>query len=225
MVTKKTSSNHNRKNVKTTIGLYQTKPAKTSKIIRLQKKLAKPESKKAKEKEPIQKKINQSVHRNKPASQIAKLEKTLFWFLPARLSFLLNGIYILIFSIFGIFIILSNLNLISTVFISPLQPTFTTTILLELVSSFGIMASILMFMSALKPYKFKFFYYFMLVIFLPANFISDFARLQLQIPIVFKSYLYFDIIAVSFFWIVFLLSLPAYLKYPKLIKKIKLNIK
>ncbi len=222
---KKTSSNRGKKGVQTTVGLHQTKPAKVSKIMKLQKEMDKPKSKKAEKTENIQKQIIQPLRRNQPKSQIAKLEKTLFWFLPARLSFLLNGIYILIFSIFSTIFVLANFHLITNTFTLPFEPTFTITMLLELVASLGVMVSILMFMAALKPYKFKFFYYFMLIAFLPANFIADFARLQLQTAIVFESYLYFDIITVSFFWITLLLSLPAYLRYPRLIKKIKLTTK
>ncbi len=203
MPTKKSSKQKSPKcKISTTVSLSKTKPAKTSRINKLKKAITKKTS-------PKSTKTNKA---SKPKSRIKEAETLKIWFIPARVSFFLIGAYYLIFAVITFIGIVASVNLIEPYFTLPFQQDIASVFLLEIAAAFALLSSLLLFHAVREPEKYKWFYFFMIIFFLPGNFISNLQKIQMDLPINFQNYLYFDTILVSIFWAISLLSLYAYLK-------------
>ncbi|MGL5830936.1 MAG: hypothetical protein ACRCZE_02185 [Candidatus Altimarinota bacterium] len=190
--------------VETAIRLHQTKPLKAGHLARLQKQIkSTPTANSTVEGEPI---------RKKPESQIQQAEKLNFWFIPARIAFLLNGIYFLLFSLVAVLHIMQSHRLIQTFFTLPFDPTLSSNYLLEMVGSFALLGGLLMFHAARHPKKYSWFYFFLVLFALPFSFLSNLSKLQTEIPEQFYNFIYYDTVVVAVLWAIYLLSMLSYFK-------------
>jgi len=188
--------------VKTTVSLNKTKPAKARQLQRIQKSLSQDASKET----------PKHSGRIKPESQIARNEKLDLCLIPARIAFAVNALYYLLFSLMAFLAVFSNYKLIKPFFTLPFDTTFSSFFLLELAAMFSLLASLLHFHAARKPLLYRWLYFFLIIVFLPYHFLSDWQKLQIELPQDFQSYLYFDTIFTSVLWVVYMLSLYPYLK-------------
>lgn len=203
-MTKKPARNTNR-GVKTSLSLSKTRPLKEKKIQRLQKHMKKKRDEKTKQRH---KEINK---RTKPESKIEIESKIDKWLIPARVAFLLNGLYFLTFSIVSFIGIFSNFNAIRPFFTLSFETSFTSFFLLEIAAMFSMIVSIIYFYAFYFPKNFKWFYFFLILVAIPYHLISNLQKLKIELPQDFQNYLYFDTIIMSVFWICYLISIYAYI--------------
>lgn len=194
----------NNKNIKlrTSLSLSKTKPLKAQKIKKIQRNLSTTESKS---------KVQQEV-RLKPKSRIEEQEKLSLWLYPARFAFFFNGLYFLLFSIMAFLGVFSNYQIIKPFFTLPFDTSFSSFFLLEIAAMFSFLASLLYFHAARHPRKYRWFYFFIILFFIPYHFLSNLRKLQIELPRDFQNYLTFDTIVIAIFWVVYLLSIYTYLK-------------
>jgi hypothetical protein len=199
-----TKSRASRLNVETAVSLHQTKPLRAGRLARLQKKFKSPQPSNNSEKiEPI---------RKKPTSQIEQAEKLNFWFIPARLAFLLNGIGFLLFSLVVFLNILQSHNLFQTFYTLPFDPTLSSNYLLEICAALALLGSLLFFHAARHPKKYSWLYFFLVLFALPAGFLSNLSKLQSEIPEQFYNFIYYDTLGIAVLWAIYLLSILSYFK-------------
>jgi hypothetical protein len=190
--------------VETAVSLRQTKPAKAGRLARLQKQnTVKPSSKSSGKTE---------TPRKKPQSQIKEAEKISFWFIPARIAFLLNGLCFLFFSLIAFLQILQSHSVLKTFLALPFDPTISSNYLLELSGSLALIGSLLFFHAARHPQKYSWLYFFLVLFALPANFLSNLSKLQSEIPQQFYNFIYYDTVVIAVLWAIYLLSLFSYFK-------------
>lgn len=197
-----TSHQMSKLKVKTALSLSKTKPLKAGKMRRLQNTLrsAKP-APQAPEKARI-----------KPVSQIETRHKTDLWMIPARVAYFLNGIYFLGFSIVSFLGLFSNYKLIQPFFTLPFDTTFSSFFLLENAAFFSFLVSLMFMHAARHPRSYRWFYFLLIILVFPFHFLSNFQKLQIELPADFQNYLYFDTIVMAVLWAAFLVSLLSYLK-------------
>lgn len=196
--------NSNRLKVETSVSLRQTKPVKAGRLAVLQKRNKPTQTNKSSAKpEPV---------RQKPQSQIKEAEKISFWFIPARLAFLLNGISFLAFSLIALLQILQSHNILKSFLSLPFDPTISSNYLLEMAGGFALIGSLLFFHAARHPKKYSWLYFFLVLFALPANFLSNLSKLQSEIPEQFYNFVYYDTVVIAVLWAIYLLSLLSYFK-------------
>ena len=202
--------------VRTSLSLSKTKPSRPSRFANLKRKLTtrtKPPVTKAEPKSPEKSETSSNLRqRVQPESKIAQEQKLSLWFIPARLAFFFSGIYYLAFSVMGFLGVLSNYKIIKPFFTLPYESTFSSFFLLEIAAMFALIASLMYFHAARNPRDYRWFYFFLIIIFIPYHFLTNLQKMQIELPQDFQNYLTFDTIVLGIFWGAFLLSLYPYLK-------------
>lgn len=201
---KRTSTLKSGLKVNTNVSLSKTKPAKERRLQKIQKSLSRSARPAPTE--------TKTISRVKPESQIAQSARLSLWLIPARLAFFLNGIYYLSFSVMAFLGVFSGYKLIKPFFTLPFDTTFSSFFLLEIAAVFALLASMLYFHAARHPRLYRWFFFFIIIIFIPYHFISNLQKLQIELPQDFQNYLYFDTIVTSVLWVIYLLSIYPYLK-------------
>ncbi|MBD3270332.1 hypothetical protein GF376_02300 [Candidatus Peregrinibacteria bacterium] len=211
MATKKNTPNKrttNKPKIKTSVGLSRTKPLKENQIKKLQKNISKKEAQKNKSDQK-----NDKSTRKKPESKIKEQEKLSLWFVPAKISFIFNGIYYLIFAVISFLAISFSPDIISNYFVLPFDlNNYESLYLLEVSAAFALLGSLLFFHAAKEPRKYAWFYFFLILFFLPGAILANIQKMQLNITENFTNFLFFDTILTTVFLGVNLLSIYAYIK-------------
>ena len=190
--------------VKTTVSLSKTKPAKERRLQKIQKSLSQT---------PSRPKSEPTLSgRIKPQSQIAQNEKQSLWLIPARLAFFLNSLYYLSFSLMAFLGVFGSYKWIQPFFTLPFDTSFSSFFLLEIAAVFSLVASLLYLHAAWHPKNYRWFYFFIILLFMPYHFISNLQKLQIELPQDFQNYLYFDTIITSVLWAMYITSIYPYLK-------------
>lgn len=197
----------NNSKIKTSLSLSKTRPGKPAKIQRIQQRM----SKSAVPEKPA----NAKPQRVKPESRIAKDAHIDKWLIPARISFLLNSLYFLSFSLISFVGVFSSYKIIRPLFTLPFETSFSSFFLMEIAALFALIGSLTLFQAYRKPREFAWLYYFFLILFLPYCFVSNLLKMQIELPLDFQNYLFFDTIALSISWLVSLISLKGYLSLKK----------
>ena len=207
---KNSSSAHQLSNlkVKTSLSLSKTKPLKDRKMKKLQDNLRTTKAS-AKEEEKA---------RSKPVSQIDIQHKASLWLIPARVAYFLNGIYFLGFSIVSFVGLFSSYKVIKPFFTLPFDTSFSAFFLLEIAAFFSFLVSLMFLHAARHPKHYRWFYFLLIILIMPYHLLSNFQKLQIELPTDFQNYLYFDTIVMAVLWLAYLVSLVSYLK-PHLPKK------
>lgn len=201
----KKSGRYSNRGVKTSLSLSKTKPLKKKSIQRLQKDLKK---KKAKS---VKNTTKKKTIREKPKSNIERENNINKWLIPARVAFLLNGLYFLIFAVVSFIGIFSNFTIIRPFFTLSFETSFSSFFILEIAAMFALSVSILYFYAFYFPQKFRFFYFFLILLAIPYHLVSNLQKLQIELPQDFQNYLYFDTIIMSILWICYLVSIYPYI--------------
>ncbi len=190
------------KDIQTSISQSKTKPLKESKIRSLQKK------------QKIQKKVEKvkTIGRQKPISKIETEYKYSLWLIPARVAFFLNGLYFLAFSIISFIGLFSDFKIIKPFFTLPFDTNFSSFFLLEIAAMFSFLVSLMFFHAARQPRLYKWFYFLMILLVLPYHFVSNIQKLQIDLPLDFQNYLFFDTIIMTILWGAYLLSIYSFFK-------------
>lgn len=196
---------HSDRGLKTSLSLSKTRPLKEKKIQKLQKHL------KHKKDEKTKRHNKEADKRKKPESKIEMDSKINKWLIPARVAFLLNGLYFLTFAIISFIGIFSGFSIIRPFFTLSFETSFSSFFLLEIAAMFSVLVSILYFYAFYFPKNFKWFYFILILVAIPYHLISNLQKLQIELPQDFQNYLYFDTIIMSVFWICYLVSIYAYI--------------
>lgn len=204
------SSSHQRDKlkVKTSLSLSKTKPLKDKKMQRIQNTLR--TSKPAVE--------TPEKGRVKPVSQIETQHKADLWLVPSRVAYFVNGIYFLGFSVVSFIGLFSSYKVIKPFFTLPFDTSFSSFFLLEIAAFFSFLVSLMFLHAARHPRHYRWFYFLLIILVLPYHFLSNYQKLQIELPADFQNYLYFDTVVMAVLWAAYMVSLPAYLK-PHLPKK------
>lgn len=203
-------TNHSRagKGVRTALSLSKTRPSKERKIQKLKKSLAKEHSE--------QKKADKNaLIRKKPESKIAFQQKLDIWLIPARIAYFLNGLYFLSFSVISFIGVFGSFNVIKPFFTLPFETSFSSVFLLEIAAMFSFLVTLLYFYAAKHPWRMRWFYFLLILLVIPYHFISNFQKMQIELPQDFLNYMYFDTILMAVLWLCCLCSLYPYIKHKK----------
>ena len=190
--------------VNTNVSLSKTKPAKERRLQKIQKSLSQSARTAQADSKP--------TSRIKPESQIAESARINLWLIPARLAFFFNGIYYLSFSVMAFLGVFSGYKVIKPFFTLPFDTTFSSFFLLEIAAVFALLASMLYLHAAKHPRIYRWFYFLIIILFIPYHFLSNLQKLQIELPQDFQNYLYFDTIITSVLWVMYLLSIYSYHK-------------
>lgn len=204
----KTNNSRVGRNVRTSLSLSKTRPSKEKKIQKLKQSLAREKSKL-----PEGRKV-QSL-RTKPESRIEMHQKLENWLIPARIAYLLNGLYFLGFSVVSFIGVFGGFNVIRPFFTLPFETSFSSVFLLEIAALFAFLVTQLYFYAARHPWHMRWFYFLLILVVFPYRFLSNFQKMQIELPQDFLNYLYFDTILMAVLWLCFLFSLYPYLKQKK----------
>lgn len=194
------------KSVRTAISLSKTRPTKERKIEQLKKNMAKERSNKART-------HKTTTERKKPDSQIALRQNMELWLIPARIAFFLNGLYFFSFSVVSFIGVFGGFNVIKPFFTLPFETSFSSIFLLEIAAMFSFLVTLLYLYAAKHPWNMRWFYFLLILLVIPMHFISNFQKMQIELPQDFLNYLYFDTILMAILWICYLCSLYPYLKH------------
>lgn len=201
---KRTTTSKSDHKVKTTVSLSKTKPAKQRRLQKIQKSLSQSARHSSHETNP--------TARVQPTSQIGQSARLDLWLIPARLAFFLNGLYYLSFSVMAFLGVFSSYKIIKPFFILPFDTTFSSFFLLEIAAVFALLASMLFLHAAKHPRLYRWFFFLIIILFIPYHFLSNLQKMQIELPQDFQNYLYFDTIVTAVLWAVYLLSISSYLK-------------
>lgn len=191
--------------VRTAVSLSKTRPLREKSIRRLQRNLSRSIDQQKNHSET-------SKGRVKPVSQLEAERKLNTWYLPARIAFFLNGLYFLSFSIISFVGLFSNYKVIKPFFTLPFETNFSSFFLLEIAAVFSFLVSLMFLHAARHPKIYRWFYFLLILLFLPYHFLSNLQKMQIELPPDFQNYLYFDTIIMAVFWATYLISLYPYLK-------------
>lgn len=206
----KSTKSASARSVKTSLSLNKTRPLKENKIRRLKKNLARqPQENKDK---PAASGTRNSA-RPKQSSRLDLERKMELWLIPARVGFLLNGIYFISFSLVSFLGVFSGLSLIKPFFTLPFETSFSSSFLLEIAALFSFLGSLLYFYAARHPWRMRWFYFLLILLVLPYHFYSNWQKMLIELPRDFLNYLYFDTILMAVIWVCLLCSIYPYLKH------------
>jgi hypothetical protein len=118
----------------------------------------------------------------------------------------------MLFALMAFLGVFSNYQIIKPFFTLPFDTSFSSFFLLEIAAMFSFLGSLLYFHAARHPRKYRWFYFFIILFFIPYHFLSNLRKLQIELPRDFQNYLTFDTIAIAIFWVIYLFSIYAYLK-------------
>lgn len=198
------------KAVRTSVSLSKTRPLKENKIRRLKQNLAK--NRHSQPGNPATKSAPAPAPRSKPASRLVHEHRLSLWLIPARIAYLLNGLYFISFSLVSFLGVFSSLSLIKPFFTLPFETTFSSSFLLEIAALFSLLGSLLYFYAARHPWRMRWFYFLLILLVMPYHFYSNWQKMQIELPQDFLNYLYFDTFLMAVLWICLLFSLYPYLK-------------
>jgi|GEM_PF-6932140 len=203
---KKSDRNSNSRGlkVKTSLSLSKTRPLRERRFKRLQKNLKSAPK-------PIEPSLENKA-RVKPVSKLETAHRHSLWFLPARIAFLLNGLYFLTFSVLSFIGLFSSYSIIKPFFTLPFETNFSSFFLLEMAAVFSFLASLLFIHAARHPQRYRWFYFLLILLILPYHFFSNLQKMQIELPPDFQNYLFFDTIVMAVLWFAYLISLYPYLK-------------
>lgn len=191
--------------VRTSVSLSKTRPLREKSIRRLQRNL------KNSSIENSDTAVRQKV-RVKPVSQLEAESRRNAWYLPARIAFLLNGLYFFTFSVISFVGLFSSYKIIKPFFTLPFDTNFSSFFLLEIAAVFSFLVSLMFIHAARHPKSYRWFYFLLILLILPYHFLSNLQKMQIELPPDFQNYLYFDTMVMAVFWVAYLVSLYPYLR-------------